>query len=136
MPAFVTHKQIRFQHCDPAGIVFYPEYFLLANEVVEDWFQDGLGVDFRKMHLDDHIGIPVRKTACEFFATSMIGDRLDWSLTVSRVGGSSVAMTIRASSGGEQRAVFEHLIVYASMKTRKAIPLPEDLRARMLGFKE
>ena len=28
---------IRFHHCDPAGVAFYPEYFVLFNELVEDW---------------------------------------------------------------------------------------------------
>ena len=35
--------QIEWGHCDPAGIVFYPRYVELCNEMVEDWFADGLG---------------------------------------------------------------------------------------------
>ena len=76
----------------------------------------------------------VRKTSSEFVATSMVGDTLDWALTVDRVGGSSVALTIRAACGREERAIFNHLIVYASMLTKKAIALPEDLREKMLRF--
>ena len=33
---FECDKLIRFHHCDPAGIVFYPQYFVLFNELVED----------------------------------------------------------------------------------------------------
>ena len=40
---FHTRKLIRFSHCDPAGIGFYPRYVELVNEVVEDWCNDGLG---------------------------------------------------------------------------------------------
>ena len=32
---FAADKPIRFHHCDPAGIVFYPQYFVLFNELVE-----------------------------------------------------------------------------------------------------
>ena len=28
---FVSEKLIRFHHCDPAGIVFYPQIFFLEN---------------------------------------------------------------------------------------------------------
>jgi acyl-CoA thioesterase FadM len=47
---FATDKLIRFHHCDPAGIVFYPQYFVLFNELVEDWFNHGLGIDFARFH--------------------------------------------------------------------------------------
>lgn len=33
-------RQVRFEHCDPAGIVFYPRYIEMLQEVVEDWFAD------------------------------------------------------------------------------------------------
>ena len=49
---FEGNKLIRFHHCDPAGIVFYPEYFVLFNELIEDWFNEGLGLDFAKFHSD------------------------------------------------------------------------------------
>ena len=29
---------VRFEHCDAAGIIFYPRFFALVNETVEDWF--------------------------------------------------------------------------------------------------
>ena len=36
---------IRFRHCDAAGIVFYPRYFEMMNDLVEDWFAElGMGL--------------------------------------------------------------------------------------------
>jgi 4-hydroxybenzoyl-CoA thioesterase len=40
---FVRDKRVRFQHCDPAGIVFYPQYFVMIHELMEDWFTEALG---------------------------------------------------------------------------------------------
>jgi 4-hydroxybenzoyl-CoA thioesterase len=42
---FESAKLIRFHHCDPAGIVL-SAILRVMNELVEDWFNDGLGVDF------------------------------------------------------------------------------------------
>src|SRR5260370_493059 len=40
--AFVSQVQVLFRHCDPAGIVFYPRYFEMVNDLVEEWFdRDG-----------------------------------------------------------------------------------------------
>ena len=35
---FTRDLIIRFEHCDAAGIIFYPRFFGLVNETVEDWF--------------------------------------------------------------------------------------------------
>ncbi|CPO21707.1 4-hydroxybenzoyl CoA thioesterase [Bordetella pertussis] len=34
---FVSEVEVRFRHCDPAGIVFYPRYFEMINDFVEEW---------------------------------------------------------------------------------------------------
>ncbi len=43
-------RQIRveFNHCDPAGIVFYPRYFEMANSVVENFFRDEVDYPFAR----------------------------------------------------------------------------------------
>ena len=35
---------IEFNHCDPAGIVFYPRYFEMTNHVCENFFREAVGV--------------------------------------------------------------------------------------------
>jgi 4-hydroxybenzoyl-CoA thioesterase len=34
---FARPHRIHFSECDPAGIVFYPQYFVLFNDLVEAW---------------------------------------------------------------------------------------------------
>lgn len=46
--SFESTKLVRFQHCDPAGIVFYPQYFVLFHELIEDWFNEGLRVNYAR----------------------------------------------------------------------------------------
>jgi hypothetical protein len=43
---FYSDMLVRFSHCDPAGIVFYPQYFIMFNGLVEDWFNQGLGLNY------------------------------------------------------------------------------------------
>ena len=42
MSAFQREILVRFGHCDAAGWVFYPRYFEMISDFVEDWFEDGL----------------------------------------------------------------------------------------------
>ncbi len=36
MSAWHTKHIVRFSHCDPAGIVFYPRFFEIVHEAKED----------------------------------------------------------------------------------------------------
>lgn len=134
MPAFHVDKLVRFHHCDPHGIVFYPQYFMIYNEVVEDWFASALGFPFREMHLEQHRGMPVKKTECEFYAPSRLGDVLDCALTVDRLGNSSVTVTINVSSGGELRAIVHQVLVHVLAETGRAVALAPEVRDRMACF--
>src|SRR5512142_1786085 len=91
---FETDKLIRFHHCDPAGIVFYPQYFVLFNELVEDWFDQGLGLDFAELHLRRRLGIPLAHVECDFLAPSQIGERLLMELAVEKIGAASVTLAV------------------------------------------
>jgi 4-hydroxybenzoyl-CoA thioesterase len=51
--AFTRTVPIRFSHCDPAGIVYFPHYFDMFNGLIEDWYTEQLGVDYAKLILND-----------------------------------------------------------------------------------
>ena len=46
---FERPLRIRFAHCDPAGIVFFPQYLVMINNLVEDWVTDALGMPVRRL---------------------------------------------------------------------------------------
>ena len=55
---FRREHRIRFSECDPAGIVFYPQYFVLMNDLLETWVDDGLGIGFADLVMQRRIGLP------------------------------------------------------------------------------
>ena len=48
---------IEFNHCDPAGIVFYPRYFEMTNHVCENFFREAVGVSYGEM-MKQQSGVP------------------------------------------------------------------------------
>jgi 4-hydroxybenzoyl-CoA thioesterase len=131
---FRTRKQIRFHHCDPAGIVFYPQYFVLMNELVEDWFNRGLGVDFARFHTDARLGIPMAHLECDFLSPSTVGETLDWTLCVEKIGGSSLTLAVEAKLGGDVRLRATLVVVQASLDTRRSVPFAADFREKLARF--
>jgi 4-hydroxybenzoyl-CoA thioesterase len=131
---FEAEKQIRFHHCDPAGIVFYPQYLVLMNELVEDWFNEGLGVDFARFHAEGRHGIPMAHLECDFLAPSTMGETLRFRLAVERIGASSLTLAIEAAAGGETRVRANLVVVHASLDTRGSVPFPPELREKIERF--
>ncbi|HET7298790.1 MAG TPA: hypothetical protein VFI89_08740 [Burkholderiales bacterium] len=52
-------QPIRFSHCDPAGVLYFPHVFDFVNAAMEDWFAWRLGLPFHVMHLELRRGNPV-----------------------------------------------------------------------------
>jgi 4-hydroxybenzoyl-CoA thioesterase len=119
---------IRFSHCDPAGIVFFPQYLVMFNDLVEDWFTHGLDVRYAEFFGVRRLGFPTVSLACDFKAVSRIGDQVALSIGVDRVGTSSIALSLRCEAGAERRVEAKQVLVATSLETHRPIPLPPDIR--------
>lgn len=132
--SFESRKLVRFQHCDPAGIVFYPQYFVLFHELIEDWFNDGLQVDYANFIAVQKLGVPTARMDVEFVAPSKIGDTLSLRLGVTRIGKSSIALLLAAFAGEELRVRIEQTIVLFSLERREPVQISEDFKGRISAF--
>ncbi|WP_322994445.1 thioesterase family protein [Castellaniella sp.] len=128
---FERDYRIRFSHCDPAGIVFFPQYLVLFNQLVEDWFTDGLGISYTEMLGPRRIGLPIVRLECDFRAIGRMGETLSFSLAVERVGGKSLTLALEASGNGVLRVASRQVLVFTDLDTHRAISLPEDVRAAL-----
>jgi 4-hydroxybenzoyl-CoA thioesterase len=132
---FERQKLIRFHHCDPAGIVFYPQYLLLCNELVEDWFDEGIGVNFFKLHAEMRRGVPMRHLEADFLAPSVHGDELTFTLGIEHLGGSSMRLAIAAGKDGKTRFKALQTVVWADLEgTPRAVRIEDDWRERFSRY--
>ncbi len=132
---FNVEYLIRFQHCDPAGIVFYPRYYEMLNQVVEDWFAEGLNWSWADMARQRSEGVPLVTAKCDFLESSQIGDRVTFALDLTHIGRKSFSLTITGTCGDSTRLRAEMVLVYVHTTDKmRAIPLPDELRARMQPY--
>ena len=131
---FVSEKLIRFHNCDPAGIVFYPQYFILFHELLEDWFNRGLGIDYADFVSKERRGLPTAHIDCDFKVPSKIGDTVQMQLSVKRIGRTSLALSVRVCAGQEVRVTANQVLVLISLVDGSLVPIPDDLRARLERF--
>jgi 4-hydroxybenzoyl-CoA thioesterase len=131
---FLHKRKIRFSHCDPTGILYFPHVFDFVNATVEDWFESGLGMPFPEFHLLHRLGNPVVSTDCEFIHPCRFGEEITLELSPTRIGNSSIEMRIAAKVLGEERMRLRHRTAMISLDRFRAIEIPAELRARAESF--
>jgi 4-hydroxybenzoyl-CoA thioesterase len=126
--AFTRSVTIRFSHCDAAGIVYFPHYFDMFNGVIEDWYKAELKHDYADLVTGSRFGFPFVHIECDFNIPSMMGEVIDLTLLVERIGRSSLSIAIVCHRDGLLRLRARMVTVVMSLDTRKPVPMPQALR--------
>lgn len=123
--------RIEFNHCDPAGMVFFPRYFEMLNSQVENFFRDVLDYPFERMVLADGNGVPTVHFGIDFRHPSRLGELVRFELAVTRLGGRSVDLchTARGPDGTLRLEAVQRL-VWVTPAGRSA-EWPEPLRRKL-----
>lgn len=132
---FTTRILVRFGDLDAAGIAYYPNLVNFLHESFEDFFVGHVGRPYPEVYAEG-LGFPTAKLEVDFLSPVRYGDHVDMSLTVEKVGRSSVQMRYEASVGGRQVFRARNVAVVVDMKTFRPQPLPSWLRERFLAAME
>src|SRR6266404_5960744 len=99
MSAFQREILVRFGHCDAAGWVFYPRYFEMISDFVEDWFEDGLAASAPGLFHHKQILTPSVHFNVDFVKPTRYGDRLTFNLWTVKIGKTSCELRTGANCG-------------------------------------
>ncbi|WP_369048170.1 acyl-CoA thioesterase [Tenacibaculum sp. UWU-22] len=130
---FTKEQLVRFEHCDAAGIVFYPRFFTMLNGLVEDWFRESLNFPFEEMH--NNSGIPTVDIKTQFKSPAKMGQILTKSLWIKKLGDSSC--TYEYHFKVDERIVLEGegTIVFVNLTAKGIKPKNwGELRSKMEPF--
>jgi 4-hydroxybenzoyl-CoA thioesterase len=131
---FSKERLIRFSHCDPAGIVYFVNFFDMVGGVVEDWFREAVGLPFQEMHLGRRVGFPIVNTGCEFFRPAHLGDTLVLELSIAHLGRSSIEFRVLGSVAGSEKFRARHKVAMVSLDTFRPLAIPDEMRAKMAPY--
>jgi 4-hydroxybenzoyl-CoA thioesterase len=127
---FTFAQKVLFKHCDPARIVFFPRYFEMMNDCVEDFFNH-IGTPFETMHRDS--GVPTGRIEARFHAPSRHGDHLTLVLRGQRISRATFDFTIQTTCGDEARMSYAATLIYIDAQG-KSQPWPDGLRAALTSY--
>ena len=129
---FSKSKLIRFHHCDPAGIVFYPQFFYLLHEIQED-FLAHIGFPEHVL-IQAGIGVPIVDLKTEFLGMCRHGDQITISLSLSKIGNSSIGMDYEIHSDSKLQLRAMAVVVHSKVPDGKAVRIADDLRLALQPY--
>lgn len=135
-PPFTRRRLIRFSDCDPAGIVFFPQYFVMFNALIEDWVNEGLGISYAGLLGPRRVGLPTVALQTEFRLPSRHGDEVELGLELLQLGSRSLELGLQVRGAEGLRVSARQTLVTTSLENHRSIALPDDLRAALRRFQE
>jgi len=135
---FIKKETIKFRHVDFAGIVFYPRFLEMLNDLVEDWFEEALKRPFSKIHETN--GIPTVDLKVQFKKAGRIGETLIKKLWVEKLGSASVTCGFKFEDENENTVLegevtLVNVAIAEDRNDIKAEVFSEDMKSKISPFK-
>lgn len=135
---FSKTEKIRFKHVDYAGIVFYPRFLEMLNDLVEDWFEEALDRPFSKIHETN--GIPTVDLKVQFKTAARIGELLTKNLWVNELNNSSVVCGFNFINEKEKvvlegEVTLVNVAIQEDRQSIKSESFSEEIKVRILNYK-
>lgn len=136
MKIYEQSIRIRFGHCDPAGIVYHPQYFVILNQLMEDFYREVTGVGFIEVKKYG-LGFPVAGIRCDFAAPSRPGDICEARVWIEHLGETSIRFAFTIHAGDELRLQCTETCVCVTADENDRLvkaPIPPAMRAALAEY--
>ena len=132
MAAFRHTLRVRFQECDPQGVVYfarYPEYYDLA---ITELFREAFG-SYQAM-VEAGTDMVVAEQSIRYRAPALFDELIDVDVSIDRLGDTSMLSSYRITREGDLLAEgdFRHVFIEVATKAKRSIP--QDIRAALAGY--
>ena len=132
--------EIQFGDCDPAGIVYYPNYFRMSDNATAALISTALGMHKRAWLAEfDCAGIPMVDTGARFLKPNRFGDRIEIRSEILDLGRSSFSVRHVILRDGEPSVEVDEKRVWTVRTAEGGItssPLPDRVRQALGQAKE
>ena len=133
-----THRlRVRWAEVDMQKIVFNGHYLTYIDTALADYWR-AIGLPYPEGYVE-HYGsdIFLRKATVEYLGSARYDDELDVLCRTAKLGRSSMTYLFEIWRNAADLLITAELIyVNADPRTKKAVPLPDDLRRRVLGHEK
>lgn len=127
---FRHHTTVRLAHTDAAGLLFFPNQFLLAHEAYEEWLKLA-GFSIAQVLRERELLIPIVHCEADFHAPLQVGDQLVVELRCESRGTHSFTLGYTLRRGEEVVGTTKTVHVCVERKSMGKVPPPSALVAAL-----
>ncbi|GAA5236130.1 acyl-CoA thioesterase [Verticiella sediminum] len=128
--AFFHPLRVRWAEVDMQKVVFNGNYMLYCDVAFTEYWRH-TGLKSSTEQAQDGIELFLRKAAIDYVASAEFDDQLDIGVRCSRLGRSSMGMTIGMFRGDDFLVGAELTYVYADVELKKGVAIPQGWRDRL-----
>lgn len=130
---FFHRLRVRWAEVDMQKIVFNAHYLMYFDTAITDYWR-ALALPYQEAMEQLDGDLYVKKATVEFHASARMDDQIDVALKCARIGNSSITFTGAIFRGEELLISCEMVYVFANPATQTSRPVPDGLRAILLGY--
>jgi YbgC/YbaW family acyl-CoA thioester hydrolase len=129
---FEVLDRVRWNDCDPFGIIYYGAYVRLFQVAEEELFR-ACGLPFGVLREEKGVWIPRKAFQAEFHSPAQIDEEVATQVHFSRIGHSAITMQFEVYRAGDRthRASGSLTVVSVDKPTMKPRRIPDDVRAML-----
>ena len=135
MPKTVVYPvRVEFGHCDPARIVWFPNFFRWIDHASRHFFVEcGVPPWHETEKTLGVIGTPIVDTHARFVKTASYGDELAIEVSIPEWRGKSFVQRYRCMRGADVIMECDEVRIFAGRREGepeaiRALPIPEEIR--------
>jgi acyl-CoA thioester hydrolase len=129
---FVSRVRVRYNECDPQGIVFNANYFTYFDVALTEFFREALG-GYTQLFTYD-CDLVVREASARFEASAGFDDELDLNVAPAHLGRSSMVTRIDVRRDGRVLVAGRMVHVFVDRESLAAREMPEPVRAALAAY--
>ncbi len=133
--AFFYPLRVRWSEVDPQGIVFNPNYLAYADIALTEYMRR-IGFPYPEGLIRLGSDLFAVRSEINFRASAKYDDELELAARISRIGRTSLTLTVGIFRGDELLCDVMMIYVNASPDSQKSTPLPEPLIETITAFEK
>ncbi len=134
MPSFTYNLRVRFNECDPQRVAFNANYLTYIDIAITDLYRQHFDDSYAAVMESNAVDVVVAEANLKFFAPARFDDEIEVSITVERLGNTSMEVSSLISLDGEALVTAELRYVFVDIETWEKTPIPDPIRETMAKF--
>lgn len=128
---YEVKRRIYWGDCDPAGIVYTPQFLDMSFQAMEHFWSDHVQVRWLSLQSELGVTAPLVHVDMNFSSPARSGDEISIWFSIEKLGRSSIHYRARGALGDQPLFVIRFISSMVDEKVFKAVPIPDKIRTRL-----